>query len=88
MIQPRLVACVECTTIPTLLGEIDCKIVEIAKKMYNNITLLLGHIINADVMIDLLNYKRILTYRYYNEDYAPDYTLEQIISKVKLLKYK
>jgi hypothetical protein len=40
------------------------------------------------VMLDLLNYKRILTYKYWNPDYSEAYSVEQIANKVKLLKYK
>lgn len=85
MIDPRLTNCNQCTTIANLLAKIDCKIAEVAKMLYNNVTLMLGYTINETVMIDLLNYKRILTYKSYNWDYAPDYTVETIASKVILL---
>ena len=37
---------------------------------------------------DLLNYKRILTYKYCNPDYAKRYTVKRIASRVKLLIHK
>jgi hypothetical protein len=39
-------------------------------------------------MNDLLNYKRILTFKLVNPDYAKDFTVEMIASKVKILKFK
>jgi len=88
MIEPRLSSCTECTAITNLLAKIDCKLSEMAKLLYNNITLMLGYSIPSETMLDLLNYKRILTYKLSNADYAIDFTVEMIASRVKLLKYK
>ena len=77
-----------CASIATLLEDIDCKLTELAKKLYNNTIFVLNNHINYDVYLDLLTYKRILTYRLYNSDYALPYTDEMIASKVKLLKFK
>jgi len=88
MIDPRLTTCTECTTISALLNDINNRITEIAKMLYNNITLMLGYSIPSETMLDLLNYKRILTYKLSNADYAIDFTIEMIASRVKLLKYK
>lgn len=85
MIQPRNTSCTTCTSIPKLLDKIDCKIFETAKAYYNNITLMLNYPINQCLMLDLLNYKRILTYRMYNEEYASTFELDDIKSKVALL---
>lgn len=85
MIDPRLTNCTQCTTIANLLAKIDCKIAEMAKMLYNNIVYMLGYSIKSEAMIDLLNYKRILTYKSYNLAYAPDYTVEMIASKIILL---
>jgi len=82
MIDPRLTTCAECTTITNLLAKIDCKMAEMAKMLYNNMTLMLGYKINYSAILDLLNYKRILTYKSYNLDYAPDYTIEMIASRI------
>ena len=88
MITPRLTNCESCASIEALLADINCKITDIAKNYYYNITLALNYPSKSDVMIDLLNYQRILTYKFYNEDYASAFSISQIASKVKILKYK
>ena len=88
MLNPRLNNCVDCTTIPNLLIDIDCKLTELAKNLYNNTVYILNWQMPDTVFSDLLNYKRILTYKLCNEDYACEYTVKMIASKVKLLKYK
>lgn len=88
MLNPRLTNCPECADISTLLEDIDCKITEIAKSLYNNIVFSLNQSIPASVMIDLLTYKRILMYKRCNTNYAKSFSTKMISSKVKLLKYK
>lgn len=88
MLSPRLSNCVECSTIPALLNQIDCRIKEMAQKEYNNIVFSFNRRIKGEVIKDLLNYKRILTYKYCNPDYASCFSVEQIASKVKLLIHK
>ncbi len=88
MLNPRLNNCVDCTSIPSLLTDIDCKLTELAKNQYNNIVFILNHPIPGTVILDLLNYKRILTYKYCNSDYASCYSVQAIASKVKLLIHK
>ncbi len=88
MLNPRLTNCVECSTVSTLLADIDCKITELAKNQYYNIIYSLGLKVPEVAFLDLLNYKRILTYRYYNEQYACGYTTLKIASKVKILIHK
>jgi hypothetical protein len=88
MLLPRLTSCTECANISSLLREIECKLFELSKKLYNNIIFSMTQSFQYDVMIDLLNYKRILTYKTVNPDYAEDYTIDMIASKIKLLKYK
>lgn len=56
--------------------------------LYNNTVFALNQPIKGTVMLDLLNYQRILTYKYCNPDYASRYTVNQIASRVKLLKFK
>lgn len=85
MLSPRLTNCVECTTIPVLINEIDCKITQLAGNLYNNIVFMLNQPVEANVMIDLLNYRRILTFKYCNPDYAGCFTIPMIASKVKRL---
>ena len=88
MLSPRLSECLECASISQLLADIDCKLLELAKNEYNNTVFSLNRNINAVAMNDLLNYKRILTYRICNSNYACAYPTNLIASRVKLLKYK
>lgn len=88
MLTPRLTNCVECAEIPALLLDIDCKMFQLAKKLYNNTIFALNLRVDGNVMFDLITYKRILTYKLCNVDYAGDYTVNMIASKVKLLKFK
>lgn len=88
MLQPSLTNCVECSTIPALLEDIDCKLKELAGNLYNNTIYSLNLPVNGNVFLDLLNYKRILTYKFCNPEYAAPFTVEMIVSRVKLLKYK
>jgi len=88
MINQRLVNCVDCVTIPNLLDDIDCKLTELAKKQYNNTIFALNYPLQGTVWLDLLNYKRILTYKYCNPEYACDYSIDKIASKVKILIFK
>jgi hypothetical protein len=88
MLSPRLTNCAECSSISALLADIDCKLFELSKDLYNNVVFILNLPTPGTVMNDLLNYKRILTYKLCNEDYAKRYSVEMIASKVKLLKYK
>ena len=88
MLSPRLTNCVDCSTISALLSDIDCKLTEMAKDQYNNIVFSLNRSINTIAISDLLNYKRILTYKLCNPDYACKYSVEMIASRVKLLKHK
>lgn len=88
MLSPRLTNCVQCSDICSLLSDIDCKLAELANDQYNNIVFSLNRPNKGVVMGDLLNYKRILTYRICNPDYASPYPIQMIASKVKLLKHK
>ena len=88
MLQPRLTNCIECSTIPVLLNDIDTKLNEMACRLYNDLVYLLNQPINGEVILDLTNYRRILTYKFCNPEYAAPFTVEQIASRVKLLKYK
>jgi hypothetical protein len=88
MLQPSLTNCIECSTIPVLLEDIDCKLKELASNLYNNTIYSLNLPVNGVVFLDLTNYKRILTYKFCNPDYAMPYTVDMIASRVKLLKYK
>jgi len=88
MLDIKIAYCDDCAGSTQLLEDIDCKIKEIAINLYNNVIFALNRPVSIDMFIDLINYRRIVIYRQYNEDYALPYTDEQIASKVKLLKFK
>lgn len=88
MLTPRLTNYPACATIPVLLADIDCKLRKLSNNLYNNLVYALNQPIPAGAILDLLNYKRILEYKYCNENYAAPYTVEMIASRVKLLKFK
>jgi hypothetical protein len=88
MLNPRLTNCTQCADILSLIDEIDCRLAKLAGNMYNNVVLMLNKNIPVEVLIDLLTYKRILQYKYVNSSYAGKFTINEIASRVKLLKYK
>lgn len=88
MLTPRLTNCPDCPAIEGLIKDIDCKMVDMADRMYGNITLMLNRPVSTEVMSDLMHYKRILQYKAVNPDYASTTTVESIASRVKLLKFK
>lgn len=88
MLSPRLTNCIECSSIPALLADIDNKLAELASNLYNNIVFSLNLPAKGAVITDLLNYRRILTFKYCNPDYAIHYSVSMIASRVKLLKFK
>ena len=88
MLSPRLTNCIECASIPALLADIDCKLTDLANNQYNNIVFSLNYPVPGVVIGDLLNYKRILAYKFCNPDYCSHFTVQMIASKVKLLIHK
>jgi hypothetical protein len=88
MLTPRLINYPACGTIPALLKDIDCRLAELSSNLYNNLVYALNQPIPATAMMDLLNYRRILVYKFCNENYALPFTVEMIASRVKLLIYK
>mgnify|MGYP003640949902 CR=1 FL=1 len=88
MLNPRLTNCTECANINSLIEEIDCKVAELANVLYNNIVFMLNKSFNSTTMFDLLMYKRILSYKICNPDYAGNYSVNMIASKIKILKFK
>ena len=82
MLTPRLTNCPECADIPNLLKKIDCKLAEYANGLYNNVVFMLNQVVPAGAMIQLLAYKRILTYKQCNPDYLSDICIDKIVSKV------
>lgn len=85
MITPRLTDCAECVDILALQEQIDCKIANLASCAYNKIIYGMNTECSGDTMFALLNYRRILLYRYFNPMYASKYSLYEIASRVKIL---
>jgi len=83
MLNPRLTSCRTCAEIPNLLATIDCKVTTESLKIYQNITLMLNKPVDGCLIDDLIHYKRILTWKYCNPDYAGNYTVQKIASKVR-----
>lgn len=88
MLSPRLVNCKDCTTPKALITDIDCKLTDLANNQYNNIVYMLNLPFPGLVIGDLLNYKRILVNKLCNPNYAENYTVQMIASRVKLLIHK
>jgi hypothetical protein len=82
MLSPRLNNCPECANIPSLLKKIDCKLAELGNSLYNNISYMLNQPIASGDILQLIAYKRILTYKYCNPNYVYKYSVSMIASKV------
>jgi hypothetical protein len=88
MLSPRLTNCPECASIPSLIAEIDCKLADLASNLYNNVVFMLNQPVPGGTMLDLLNYRRILIYKYCNPNYNAEFTVNMIASRVKILKFR
>lgn len=88
MLTPRLTHCTDCVDIIGLIDDIDCRLTENSKKMYNSLIYMFTCSVNPEVMADLLNYRRILVHRYCNPNYGGGISIDLIASKVKLLIHK
>ena len=82
MLTPRLTNCQDCHKIPDLLKKIDCKLAELGNDMYNNVVFMLGNSIPATTIMQLIAYKRILTFKYCNPHYAGHCSVDDIAGKV------
>lgn len=85
MLNPKVTNCKECGSIPDLIKNIDCKIAEISERLYNNIIFSLNLNISYSDVLDLLNYRRILEYKLVNPEYACEFDVPRITTRVKLL---
>lgn len=85
MLIPRLTNCKNCTDILQLIKMIDCKLAEYSNSLYNNIVFMLNNSISQKDMFALITYRRILVYKYSNPDYAKEFSVKQISSKVNSL---
>jgi|TARA_R110002126_G_scaffold2898_2_gene15984 hypothetical protein len=88
MLSPRLTNCPECASIPALIAEIDCRLADLANNLYNNVVFILNQPVPGGTMLDLLNYRRILVYKYCNPDYNAAFSVNMIASRVKILKFR
>jgi len=88
MLYSKLSDCIYCNDITTLINNIDCKIVEVSKSLYNNTIYMLNKHMCLNDVNKLLIYKRILLYKQCNSEYAGKYTIEMIANKIKLLIHK
>lgn len=84
MLSPRLSECIGCSNVLSLISKIDCKLGELAKIEYNNVIFALNNPVQGSQIWDLLNYKRILTYKACNPDYACEFSVNMIASRVAL----
>jgi hypothetical protein len=82
MLSPRLTNCPECANIPSLLKKIDCKLAELGNSLYNNVSYMLNQPIPAGDILQLIGYRRILTYKYCNPNYVHEYSVAMIASRV------
>lgn len=85
MLYTKLTSCKECSSIPILLESINCKIASIANTMYLNNAYMLDRPVNTANLSALIHYKRILTYKMYNPEYAETNCLENISSRINFL---
>ena len=82
MLSPRLTNCPECSDIPSLLKKIDCKLAELGNNLYNNISYMLNKSVPSSDILQLIGYRRILMYKYYNPNYVHTYSVQMIASRV------
>ena len=86
MLSVRTSSCRDCALINKLIGSIDCQLAKMANNLYLNIAYMLDKPVYATDMSTLLHYKRILTYKNVNADWAADdFTIEEITSRIKVL---
>jgi hypothetical protein len=85
MLSLKVTNCRECALVSNLIDSIDCQLAKMANNLYFNIAYMLDKPVEGSKMSTLLHYKRILQYRSVNEDWAPDYCITDIASRVNAL---
>lgn len=85
MLNPRLTNCTECIDTLNVICDIDYNIVLLSKCVYNSIILGTKTKCSKSTLSDLLNYRRILVNKYYNPEYAGNFSLETIVGRVRIL---
>lgn len=85
MLSIKLTNCRECALVSRLIDSIDCQLAKMANNLYHNIAFMLDRPVEASNMSTLLHYKRILMYKSCNEDWASDYSINDIASRINFL---
>jgi hypothetical protein len=85
MLYPKLVNNLTCGDIPTLLNNINCRLTIMGYALYNNTIYMMNKEVASGDMLILLNYKRILTIKYFDPKYCELFTIPMIASRVKKL---
>lgn len=85
MLSIKLTNCRECALVSTLIDSINCQLAKMANNLYLNIAYMLDRPVQASTMSTLLHYKRILTYKSCNADWASDYSVDDIASRINFL---
>lgn len=85
MLSIKVRNCRECTLVSKLIDSINCQLAKMANNLYLNIAYMLDKPVEGCKMSALLHYKRILTYKGCNADWASDYSVDDIASRVNFL---
>lgn len=85
MLYSKLTDSPQCAEIPALINNIDCALSKLSIELYNNTIYMLNKQVASYSIFALLEYKKILTIKYCNEDYLSCFTIPMIASKVKRL---
>ncbi len=85
MLVIRMTDCAQCGDILVLISGIDCRVTEIGNDIYNDLIYALNKTCKIGDMGDLIHYRRILVSKWCNSEYADDFSVLQIASKVQLM---
>jgi len=85
MLSIRLTNCRECDLASKLIDSINCQLAKMANNLYYNIAYMLDKPVEASTISALLHYKRILTFKSCNADWASDYSVDDIASRINFL---
>lgn len=85
MLNIKLTNCRECALASKLIDAIDCQLAKMANNLYLNIAYMLDKPVEGCIISALLHYKRILTFKSCNEDWASDYSISDIASRINFL---
>ena len=85
MLSIKVTHCRDCALAFKLLDSINCQVAKMANNLYLNIAYMLDKPVEGCKMSTLIHYKRILTYKSCNADWASDYSVDDIASRVNFL---